>query len=109
MAHKIKHIFVAEKRRIYQQTYRARQKEKQRRVANGEGNSENTTCMTHGPTLNRTLRDITNATPTSVLDVQGFVGGSDNARTQDNFISQSSMPTGCYRLFPLYLYITLLF
>ncbi|KAL6501374.1 hypothetical protein OROGR_026507 [Orobanche gracilis] len=72
-----------ERRRIYQQTYRGQENEKLRRVENREGSSQNTKCMTHSTTLNRTLRDITNETPT----VQDFVCGSDNSPTQDNFIS----------------------
>ena len=39
-----------------------------RRIANGEGNSQNATYLSNVPIVNRSLMDITDASPTCVLD-----------------------------------------
>lgn len=61
---------IAEKRKLYNKTYyeRLKEKKKMRQTANGEVSSQNMTPMTNVSTTQRTLADITNVTPTSVLD-----------------------------------------
>ncbi|KAL4568048.1 hypothetical protein LXL04_023649 [Taraxacum kok-saghyz] len=68
-----------------------RQKEKKRRLANGEGSSHNTASMTNvSNTEMRILMDITNATPTCVSDVQNVIYANANPTLEDVVIRQSS-------------------
>ncbi|KAL4563839.1 hypothetical protein LXL04_027887 [Taraxacum kok-saghyz] len=71
------------KRKIYNARYQDKNKEKASRLANGEGSNQNTT-------ISRTLIDITNATLTSILDVNLSNDGNISPQIQYQFISQFS-------------------
>ena len=93
-------VCVAEKRKVYNKTYQERRKEKKRRLADGEGSSHNTASMTNVPSTEmRILMDITNATPTCVLDVQNVIDANANPTLEDEVIRQSSTSRGYYLFF----------